>query len=351
MPKTLDEMRDFKMELLKKVFPTSALPGVYATAHKFAAGTTEAKARSLAPISVHENIVGVGYGIKVTDGVVQKTEAVKVYVRKKLPLSSLGQSAVPSKINGIDTDIVVAGTIRPQTAGTLAAVNPRTYMRPALCGVSIGHFAITAGTLGCLVKRRGISTQEQYILSNNHVIADSNAAVRGDLIIQPGTADGGNSTKSKYAIAHLTDFETIVFNGPANSIDAAIAKVDNLADCDPNIIQINRVANPPVKASMDLEVHKFGRTTDYTKGRVTDLSADIWVDYGDLGTSLPAWFEDQITIQSDDGNFSDGGDSGSLILTKAANNPVGLLFAGSSTGLTFANPIEWVLNHFNVEII
>lgn len=344
-------MRDFKMELLKRVFPASALPGVYASAHKVAHGATEARARSLAPISIHENIVGVGYGVKVTDGVVQGTEAVKVYVRKKLPLPSLGHSAIPSKINGIDTDVVVAGTIRPQTAGALAAVNPRTYMRPAKCGVSIGHFAITAGTLGCLVKKSGISTQEHYILSNNHVMADSNAGVRGDLIIQQGTADGGNSTKSKYAIAHLSDFEPIVFNGPANAIDAAIAKVDNMDDCDANIIQINRVGNPPNKASIDLEVHKYGRTTEYTTGKVTDLSADIWVDYGDLGTSLPAWFEDQITVQSESGNFSDGGDSGSLILTKTGNHPVGLLFAGSNSGLTFANPIEWVLNRFNVEII
>ena len=37
------------------------------------------------------------------------------------------------------------------------------------------------------------------------------------------------------------------------------------------------------------------------------------------------------------GTFSAGGDSGSLIVTQRGNNPVGLLFAGSSQ-FTFATP-------------
>ena len=54
------------------------------------------------------------------------------------------------------------------------------------------------------------------------------------------------------------------------------------------------------------------------------------------------------------GGFSQGGDSGSLIVTYDPDNanekkPVGLLFAGSSTH-TIANPIDLVLDRFGVTI-
>jgi PKD repeat protein len=57
---------------------------------------------------------------------------------------------------------------------------------------------------------------------------------------------------------------------------------------------------------------------------------------------------DQIVIIP--GTFSSGGDSGSLIVTDDENkNPVGLLFAGSDVN-TIANPIDQVLDSFDVEI-
>jgi hypothetical protein len=65
--------------------------------------------------------------------------------------------------------------------------------RPLRIGTSIGHFNITAGTLGCLVKpRRG---DQPLILSNNHVLADENRGNQGDAILQPGAYDGGKRPK------------------------------------------------------------------------------------------------------------------------------------------------------------
>ena len=53
-----------------------------------------------------------------------------------------------------------------------------------------------------------------------------------------------------------------------------------------------------------------------------------------------------------------GGDSGSLIVTdNEARNPVALLFAGSNQGgsngrgLTYANPIDAVLNNLSVRLL
>jgi hypothetical protein len=71
------------------------------------------------------------------------------------------------------------------------------------------------------------------------------------------------------------------------------------------------------------------------------------VNYGAPGVAL---FVDQIIIKP--GNFSAGGDSGSLIVVQkggAARSPVGLLFAGGF-GITVANPIDAVLLAFHVEI-
>ncbi len=62
---------------------------------------------------------------------------------------------------------------------------------------------------------------------------------------------------------------------------------------------------------------------------------------------MSAYFDDQIQIYP--AGFSAGGDSGSLIVTQAGNNPVGLLFAGSDT-TTFANRIDLVLKEFSVSI-
>jgi hypothetical protein len=59
------------------------------------------------------------------------------------------------------------------------------------------------------------------------------------------------------------------------------------------------------------------------------------------GKKFTVSFTNQIVISSS--TFSAGGDSGSLIVTNnSSHNPVGLLFAGSST-TTIANPIGQVL--------
>ncbi|MDH3297601.1 MAG: PKD domain-containing protein, partial [Gemmatimonadota bacterium] len=60
-----------------------------------------------------------------------------------------------------------------------------------------------------------------------------------------------------------------------------------------------------------------------------------------------ARFVGQIGISP--GSFSDGGDSGSLIVRSSDKSPVGLLYAGS-TSRTLANPISPVLSRFGVAI-
>jgi hypothetical protein len=78
------------------------------------------------------------------------------------------------------------------------------------------------------------------------------------------------------------------------------------------------------------------------------LSATINVAYGG---GRVATFADQIAIQASSGNFSAGGDSGSLIWTwDSARRPVGLLFAGGGN-VTFANKIGRVLTALDIRLV
>jgi len=69
-------------------------------------------------------------------------------VRQKVPPSALQADAmVPKSIEGVRTDVLEIGDVR--------ALQTRTSRwRPAPAGVSLGHFRISAGTFGCMVRDR-----------------------------------------------------------------------------------------------------------------------------------------------------------------------------------------------------
>lgn len=215
--------------------------------------------------------------------------------------------------------------------------------RPAPIGVSTGHPNITAGTIGCRVT----DGTNVYALSNNHVYADQNNASRGDNVLQPGTADGGEDPRDK--IGTLSDFVPIKWSG-TNEVDAAIAlstipELDNKTPSGGYGTPQSTIARPLI----GMDVQKYGRTTNLTRGYITAVNATVDVGYG---FGKVARFTGQIIIAP--GGFSAGGDSGSLVVTDSDDpnedrKPVGLLFAGSST-LTVANPIDLVLRHFSVTI-
>ena len=272
---------------------------------------------------------------------------------------------IPAMLDGHPVAVKITGKITalkkggiPATPGdegdsTVCDVDPTAlFDRAVPLGVSTGHPAITAGTIGARVTD-GISI---YALSNNHVYADENLASFDDEVLQPGTFDGGATGPNATLIdgdeiGTLEDFQPIDFSGGANIIDAAIAQsstdlLGNSTPCDGYGTPKSTTLAPRV----NLKVKKYGRTTGLTSGMITAINATVNVGY-DNGT---ARFVNQIIIEP--GGFSAGGDSGSLIVasgkgkTRADDRkPVGLLFAGSAT-LTVANPIDAVLERFGVTI-
>jgi hypothetical protein len=277
----------------------------------------------------------VGTGVRVGQG----DPSIVVYA---VSPSHAAAARIPSRLDGYDVSVVVTGRIDANDYN-----NPQTKERPAPNGFSVGHPAITAGTIGAKVSD-GTNT---YILSNNHVLANSNAANIGDATLQPGPYDGGTSADQ---IGTLADFETIVMGGASNTMDAAIARVPNGSDLAGGTPTWAYGAPGTAVYSGNLlnkGVQKFGRTTGHTTGTVTETNVTVSVCYvprGMFSCAEAATFTGQIGISP--GSFSAGGDSGSLIVTNdAGKDLVGLLFAGSSTR-TLANPIGPVLQRFGVSI-
>ena len=259
---------------------------------------------------------------------------------------------VPDAVDDIPVAVQVTGEI-------IARSDPTTFLRPAPIGFSVGHPAITAGTMGAIVRN---AAAQVFVLSNNHVLANQNDAAIGDPMLQPGPVDGGTLANQ---IGTLAAFQPINFSGGSNTIDAAIGSVTNPADVSnatpaddgyglPNSKIFGDGNNDRVfddkTALLTLNVQKYGRTTERTTGQITGINVTISVCYEVLVIFClkSATFVDQLIIEP--GAFSGGGDSGSLIVTNDANrNPVGLLFAGGSTS-TIANRIDLVLNRFNVSV-
>lgn len=223
--------------------------------------------------------------------------------------------------------------------------------RPLRIGSSIGHYRVTAGTLGCFVRSRADGAV--LILSNNHVLADENRGKSGDLIIQPGTYDHGRNPAD--AVGKLANFVRLKRTG-ANRVDCSVASVN--AEVKYNYAKLTGLGNLAGlgDAVLDegLTVAKAGRTTGITHGKVTAFELDNLVVGYDMGDIR---FDDQIEIEgAGDGPFSDGGDGGSPIVDSDLRG-VGLLFAGSDQGgtngrgLTYANPLRTVLDHLKVDLL
>ncbi|MCS7178350.1 MAG: hypothetical protein RML46_03950 [Anaerolineae bacterium] len=321
------------------------------------------KQRYLPDLLSRRNVVGCGIGYKVREGVQTRELSLVVSVTHKVHPSALTpEDLIPAQMEGIPTDVVELGVLR-------AFSGPRDRWRPGVPpGVSVGHIRISAGTLGCLVRRGS----DLFILSNNHVLADTNKGRAGDPILQPGPADGGTADD---AIATLEAFvpldfgtaepecpmATLLANGlnalaallgsrhrlepvrqtlGVNRVDAALARPLRADLVRPDILGIG-IPTGIGEAILGLPVQKSGRTTGHTTGVITQIDATVRIDY--YGPS--ALFEGQLVASS----MSQPGDSGAAVLD-LDRRVVGLLFAGSDAA-TIINPIADVLTALRIELV
>jgi len=345
-----------------------------------------------------DNIVATYVGFKQVKGQRTGDVAVVFAVKKKRRLSDISRDElIPVGVGlAIPTDVVQTGEI--------SALSLTEKRRPCPPGYSIGHVSITAGTLGAWV--RLLAGEDRYVLSNNHVLANSNDTQPHADIIQPGKADGGFSGTDLFARLH--EYAVIRFGldgtGGKDKKSSALARawwsawkavpnaIAKLTRCPfrlgvinttrttvfqegiinttrhsaraldqpwPNLVDA-ALARPLAQSHAELEiphigepagirdlelgdvVRKTGRTTEFQEGVVEGVDGDVRVSYG----SGIASFTDQIIIGP--GGFSDGGDSGSVIVDE--NNFIGaLLFAGGD-GITVGNRISNVVSVLGIRV-
>jgi len=306
----------------------------------------EVKDRHESYLMAHPDVVGTAAGLT-EDG----QPAVKVYTKRP------GVTGIPDSLDG--TAVVVEATgefFALQQArqgppsdkgknGSTAISTTSALTRPVPIGVSTGNrYECSAGTIGARVK----NGSTVYALSNNHVYALENKAPGNSEVLQPGRYDTNCTYDPANVIGTLSAFKSIVFSTSAsNTIDAAIAVSSpaNLGKATPS----NGYGLPTsgiVSASVGQEVQKYGRTSQLTRGQVTGVNATVNIGY----SSGTARFVNQIVVGSRK-TFIKAGDSGSLLVTDPGRNPVGLLYAGTSSGRTaIANRIDLVLGEFGVTI-
>ena len=299
-----------------------------------------------------DNVVGVAVSHKIKKEQDTGDPCLTVFVEQKLDGALLGSDqAIPKSIKKYKTDVIETGPIfaEPHHTEDLAQdeeldVGIQTLkgrIRPVEGGYSVGHYRITAGTMATAVYDRspfpGIP-RRYYMLSNNHVLANSNNARIGDPILQPGPYDGG--TYPRDLVARLYRFVPIRFDGKCNYVDAAIA-VGEFHDLDREVYWIGYVKGVAT-VGVNTIVQKTGRTTSYTTGRVTAINATVNVNYG--GSRVGRMCRQIVTT-----NMSAGGDSGSL-LCDMNERAVGLLFAGSSS-VTIHNDIRYVQALLGIRVV
>jgi hypothetical protein len=277
-----------------------------------------------------ENIVGVGLAERLANGHPTGARSVTVYVvRKAAPDQVDPPGLVPPEYQGVPTDVV--------ESGEFVAFTGRGRHRPVPCGVSIGHHREDAGTVGFLATH----SSGLVLVSNNHVLALVNDAVRGDAIIQPGHADGGTEADQ---VGVLEAFHPLDFGG-RNLIDVAITTVAR-HDVSAEIYGLGTYTTQPLEARDGMLVRKVGRTSGMTRGIVRDAHASIKLRYR-LGVLR---LREQLIVEPRDGRaFSEGGDSGSLVIEESSRCPLGLL-CGGTPGYSVVNRIDNVLDGLGLSL-
>jgi hypothetical protein len=215
------------------------------------------------------------------------------------------------------------------------------------------------GTLGALVSDRN---DNLYILSNNHVLAESDQARTGDTVVQPALVDLNCNPQAGRTVGSLR--YVVPIQSSQTNVDAALAAATPAVDSTGGILQLG----PPVNGALtpaapaagtgealtagllnQLRVVKSGRTTGLTCSTVNTVNLTVQVDYyydcAETQRYYTKTYVNQIGMPG--ASFADSGDSGALVLDAGNAQPVGLFFSSgtddSNHGFSVANPIQDVL--------
>jgi len=281
------------------------------------------------------NIVGIGVSQKETEKKETGELGLCFYVEKKVAKSKLDPNKmIPPVLSVADrtavfTDVKQIGKVVPQI---------NTKRSPIQSGFSIGD-GVETGTLSAIVKKG----KKFFLLSNSHVLAKAGKGKVGTPIIYPGDLDLGGAAKQPVGtLSHVVPFQ--VTEDFVNRVDAAMAELD-----EDFVDELNfsiRGAKQPlavIEPTRDMKVVIRGRTSGNSEGTIKDVHFSIVLPYPDVGK---VGFIDQVLAT----RYSQGGDSGSLVVDKETGKVVGLHFAGSPDGSVF-NPIGDVIKALKFDFV
>lgn len=342
------------------------------------------------------NVTGIGIGRRKRHGKYEDELVIKVYVKKKLPKYQVAKgNYIPPFLEFENKKFATDVEESEIPEAQLFTLRSRPLIGGSSIGTELwagGAFLLArttgsrfTGTLGVCVT---LNDDNTYILSNNHVLALCDRLVVGDPVYQPSLGDGGVVATDQ--VATLSRTIPIDFRDE-NLVDCALAQVaDSFNGANREIHWVGYPkpyfpapseelsaiggtttggggttsggSTKSLAYPLGATVWKMGRTTEVTIGVCVGVNEDTRVDYSRLfgnprGTNR-ALFVDQIRIMGIVPlPFSQGGDSGSLVLDYSTNQPIGLLFAGTAVTTTgaipfsFCNPIDTVLNRLGIQHI
>lgn len=194
-------------------------------------------------------------------------------------------------------------------------------MRPVLGGISIS--GPETGTLGYFVDRKG----KRCALSAGHVL-NGNATV----VLQRGADDGGTN---KDAIGKVV----VSVYAASEGIDAAAAELDSGTAVTLELNQLGAVRGT-AQPVLNGKVKKSGRTTGVTSGTIIDTNATITFNGNEIWHGM-------VAVQGAGSPFSDGGDSGSLVVTDDTSHDAIALLKGGSPKMTYCCRLDAVLKRLD----
>lgn len=284
---------------------------------------------------------------KMKDGKPTGVLGITIFVKRKPPKDAVIFHKIPESVDGIPTDVCVEGEVVPHGAD---------FAGGKIWGQWKGGGLREIGTIGAVVHCSGTPANSQYILSNQHVLnynlytqeqldADPSRSV---VLGQDGlasiatlatwdTPDARNSTIMDAALALLTipdSVSPLYLNGGGFRLNPPWISIEELKE-------IGRNNNDVVN------VKKVGMASKVTRGRIQ--TKDNMLTSVTNSVTGVMYVDQYAIIPSDGGSFSIYGDSGSLVVKEDDNRPIALLWGGASSGRSFATPIEYIVNLWQID--
>lgn len=340
----------------------------------------------------NDNVIGVGYGFKMVNGMVTNEKSIVFTVKEKKPIESLSpDELLPSNIDlsigKVSTDVIQGNIRRLECQNNIEETSNRVSFRPLLGGISCSAMpamSASTGTLGFFAIDNDTNTLVG--VSNNHVLIkdafiSSEQDINGELssfinnhITQPheylnddypiGLVKRYHPLRSPIFYNTVDVALTTVISG-TTYIDSGISyKQANLSDTITGLgLDFATTEELDNLLTTDPLLYSAGRTTG-AKGegsiklRVDSIADSITVEYNKQGVETIVYFTDLIHFVATTGStypYSKckypiySGDSGSALIAdiNGTKKIIGLCFAGGDYD-GFACRIDNVASLMNI---